>query len=397
MSDSDRIQLSYAKETTYGTPPTGAYQIMRATSESLHQETSTITSSELRADRQIPDVVRSNLSAAGDISTELSYSFEDFFEASLMSAAWSTGASLISSTSGDIDIDADGGTADGSARVSFANSPALAPITAGMWVKLKGFGTAANNGYFKVTAVDDGLDTIDITPNANFVDETDAPTAATVSYGSQIVNGTTSTSYTIEKKYADLSTNFAIYNGMMIDSMSLNVSTEAMVTGGFTFIGAKGESKTSTYGSSYTAATTKDVMNSVDDVTGVMESDTYVARNITSWSINVANNLRPRLQIGTLGAVSIGSGTCSVSGTLQGYYSDTTLLDKYMNFTDTALAVAFDDTDGNSYIVDCPKVIFTSAQRVAGGQNQDIIADISWEAVMDDTEGITVRLVKFDA
>lgn len=399
MSDSDRIKLAYAEEgtSTYGTAPTGAYQIMRATSESLHQETSTITSAELRADRQIPDVVRSNLSAAGDIGIELSYSFDDFFRSALMSAAWSAQSSFISGTLGHYDIDADGGTADGSARVTMLGTPALSSVSVGMWIRLKGFGSAGNNGYFKVTAVDDSGDTIDFAPNAGCVDEADAPAAATITVGGQIVNGTTQSSYSIEKVFTDNTTDVAKYNGMMVDSMSLSVTTESMVTGGFTFIGAKATSAGTSSGSSFTDATTKDVMNAIDDVTGVMESDTYVARNITAWSMSLSNNLRPRLQVGTLGAVSIGTGTCSVSGTLQGYYSDATLIDKYLNFTDTAVAIAFEDVDGNSYIVDCPKVIFTSAQRVAGGQNQDIIADLSWEAVMDDTEGITIRISQFDA
>jgi hypothetical protein len=215
--------------------------------------------------------------------------------------------------------------------------------------------------------------------------------------GGQITNGTTMTSYSIEKAFTDNSSDYALYTGCVVDSMALNVTTEAVVTGSFTFLGAKGESLSSAQAGSYTAATTKDVMNSIDDVTGVMEGDTYVNRNVTAWSMALANNLRPRLEVGSLGAVSIGTGTCNVTGTLQGYYADSTLLDKYLAFNDSALAIVFEDVDGNGYIVDCPKVIYTSAQRVAGGQNQDIIADLSWEAVMHDDELITIRLVKFSA
>jgi hypothetical protein len=353
MSDSDRIQLSYAKEETYGTPPATAYQIMRATSESLHQETSVITSAELRADRQIPDVVRSNLSAAGDISTELSYSFEDFFESGLMSAGWSTQIPFVSDTGTEISMDEDGGTAAGDARITFASTRDLSGVSVGMWLKTSGFAASANNGYFKITAVDDENDRIDIaTGGRTLVDSAAPETTVTLKAGAQIVNGTTQSSYTIEKKYTDLSTNFAHYYGMMVDSMSLNVSTESMVTGGFTFIGSKALSNTATHSTAdpaYTDATTKDVMNSIDDVTGVMESTAYTHSNITAFSLNIANNLRPRLQVGTLGAVSIGTGTCNVTGTLQAYYND--------------------------------KALF----------------DISWEAVMDDTEGITVRVIKFDA
>jgi len=402
MSDSDRIKLAYAEETTaYGTAPTGAYQVMRVTNESLHQETSTITSAEIRHDRQIPDVVRSNLSVAGDIGIELSYSFDDFFQAAAMSAGWSAGISLDSSAMGGVTMDTNGGTAAGSARIQSDHvSDPFDGISEGEWVKVAGWSDAGNNGYFKVTAAPGGATTawtLDIAPNADCVEVITAESTVTMVRGGQITNGTTMTSYSIEKAFTDNSSDYALYTGCVVDSMALNVTTEAVVTGSFTFLGAKGESLSSAQAGSYTAATTKDVMNSIDDVTGVMEGDTYVNRNVTAWSMALANNLRPRLEVGSLGAVSIGTGTCNVTGTLQGYYADSTLLDKYLAFNDSALAIVFEDVDGNGYIVDCPKVIYTSAQRVAGGQNQDIIADLSWEAVMHDDELITIRLVKFSA
>ena len=73
------------------------------------------------------------------------------------------------------------------------------------------------------------------------------------------------------------------------------------------------------------------------------------------------------------------------------------MMDKYLNFNDSSLGIIFNDTDGNAYLLDFPKIVYTSAQRVAGGQNQDIIADMSWEAIMDDTEEKTIRIVKWPA
>ena len=77
------------------------------------------------------------------------------------------------------------------------------------------------------------------------------------------------------------------------------------------------------------------------------------------------------------------------------------MIDKYLNFNDSALAIVFDDVDGNAYCFDFPKIVYTSAQRVAGGQNQDLIADMSWEAIRSDTqyggadEDCTIRITKW--
>ena len=44
---------------------------------------------------------------------------------------------------------------------------------------------------------------------------------------------------------------------------------------------------------------------------------------------------------------------------------------------------------------DMPKVKYSSGQRVAGGQNSDIIADMEFTAVRCPSENITLRIAKF--
>lgn len=54
MSDTNRIRLAYGAESTYGTAPSGnPAKELRLTSESLKQDTGTVTSGEIRNDRNI--------------------------------------------------------------------------------------------------------------------------------------------------------------------------------------------------------------------------------------------------------------------------------------------------------------------------------------------------------
>jgi hypothetical protein len=384
--------MGYKVESTYGTASTATYAPLRITGESLHQETSTITSAELRADRQIADVVRSNLSVAGDTSWELSYNNTDLLEAALMSDTTWAGADT-----------ATGAVVVNASAKTFTLTAAFSDFVAGQWVKCSGFAEAANNGYFKISVATDDAITVDT--SSTLVNETGS--GAVCKQGDQILNGTTGTeagggkSFTLVRHYEDIGTGNsgfeAIYTGCMVDTMSLAVTTEAVVTGGFGWLGAIGGSNTTSTPYSISDANLNDVMNSIDNVNSMMEGSDYTPTNITAFSFSLANNLRPRLQVGSLGAVSIGSGTVNVSGSFQRYYADSAILDKYLNFTDTNLAIAFEDVDGNSFVFEFPKVVFTSAQRVAGGQNQDIIADVSWEAMMDDEELKTIRITKWSA
>jgi len=393
MSDSNRVQLGYKKETGgYAISPTGEYAALRITGESLHQETSTITSAEIRSDRQISDVVRSNLNAAGDTNWELSYNFLDLLESALMSNSTWAGAEA----SGAINCTAD---SSGQTLTTTTGSDTFDDFEVGQWVKVTGFVTnEVNNGYFKVKTVASLVLTVE---GNSLISEVVSGTTVNINQGGQILNGVLQTHYTIQRKYQDHSGTgaVALYAGMMIDSMTLSATTEAVVTGSFSWLGKKELSASSITGT-FADPNTEDVMNSVEDVAGVQEgrlgtATAYDAQTITAFSFSLGNNLRPRLEIGTLGAISIGTGTCNVSGTFQRYYEDASMIDKYLDFEDSSLAIAFNDADGNAFVLDFPKIVYTSAQRVAGGQNQDIICDMAWEAIADDTEDITIRISKW--
>ena len=390
MSDTNRVKILYGIEgaSTYGTSPTGSgeYTTLRLTGESMHQETSTITSAEIRSDRQITDVVRSNLSVAGDTGFELSYSFAELLLAAVMSdqaaqdftsiVTFSPSAELIATESGSkFTEDGTGGNFD--------------EMTPGQWILTSGFSKDANNGYFKIKTITGSAEAMVMEVYGTLEDE-GASATPVMTQGGQVVNGAKQRSYTVQRVHEDITSGTsgrsAAYSGCMIDGMTLSATTEAVVTGSFSWIGAKGVSNDTELGTNPVDASTNDVMNSIEDVDGVMEGTDYASKNITAFTMALANNLRPRLEIGTLGAVAIGTGTCNVSGTFQRYYSDATMIDKYLNFNDSALAIVFDDVDGNAYCFDFPKIVYTSAQRVAGGQNQDLIADMSLEAIRSDIQ-----------
>jgi hypothetical protein len=91
MTDANRTGLAYVAETVWGTTPaTPTLKALRFTGESLAASTEFISSNEIRDDRQVSDVVRTNFGASGDINIELSYgAFDDLLEA-LLFGTWTT-------------------------------------------------------------------------------------------------------------------------------------------------------------------------------------------------------------------------------------------------------------------------------------------------------------------
>ncbi len=383
MSDSDRVNLAYSEEVAFGTVAAIALKTLRFTSESLKQETDTASSAEITDDRQVPDVIRTNVNAGGDINFELSYSaYDDFMEASLQSADFTSSASLTATT-----IQASAG--DNSFNDSASG---FGSYVANQWISVTGFATAANNGFFKITTQTSGKL---IVTGGTLVTEAAGPSVVIV-MGPQIVNGTEQRSFSIEKENKDLSNIFALYTGMTIGSFSMTIEIESFITGNFTFLGVKEESKSSTAGTGGpTAAPTFSVMNTIDNVDKTLEG--LASLSITGLAFTQSNNLRGRSVVGTLGADSIGAGVNDITGTLTTYFTDATLIDKYLNFTATSVAVVVQDVDDNAYVIEFPRIKYTDGARLTTGQNADVFAELPFTAYKHDTELITMRIARFTA
>jgi hypothetical protein len=358
---------------------------VRFVSETLKQETSVAESAEIRNDRQIADVKRTSVSASGDVGVEMSYAaYDELLEAALMSAAWSAEAEdsgiTFSMASGDNSInDSD-------------NNFVAAGFLANQWIEVRGFTTAANNGYFKIVSVAVGKMVL----TGGTVSTEAAGDSVTVTMGPQIVNGTTKRSFTFEKEYTDLTNVFAAFTGMMVDRLGMDISAESIITATFGLVGKDGASKTATLCTG-TAQTPDayDVMAAVDEVYAVLEN--FVSVDVVALTLELTNNLRAMMQVGDVGPVDEGAGKVNVSGTVQMYFQTATIMNKYLDQTASALAFILEDGDGNAYVIDMPQVRYTSGERTAGGENTDIIANMGFSAYRDETEGVTIRIAKFDA
>lgn len=383
-ADTNRIRLSYVEEVVFGTTPNSTLKDMRVTSDTLKQVTGTQKSAEIQSTRQITDVVRLTANAAGDTAFEFTAeSFDDMIVAALGSSGWSNGGAAVTVTATTISAAA----ADNSFNDSGAG---FGSMVAGQWVRVSGFATSANNGYFKIVSKTSSKIVVS---GGTLVNEAATP-SVTVTLGSMVTNGTTLVSFSLERKYTDLTNTFARFVGMMIAGLSTSIKADGIITGSINWLGKQELSATATAGSGYTSANTNNVMTGVDSALGVIENGAALADvNAVDFSIN--NNLRQRLVIGTLGPKSLGAGDFEVTGKVQAYFESSSLIDKYLAFTSTSLAIPVEDEDGNGYVFEWPEIKFTDGQRVAGGKDQDVMADLTFMSKKDPSEGVTMRVTRF--
>ena len=385
----NRMGIAFVKETVFGTTPSGPPTLtdVRFTSESLKQDTSTTTSTEIRSDRQIPSVPRTTVGASGDIAWEMyaGGSLETLTAATMQAAE----AAVAETAQASLTVTV---TAASKLFTVTAGTWSASDATAGDWVKTEGFAAAGNNGYFRVTASNAGGFTVD---NADGLVDVTADTGVTVTTGAYYANGTSQRSYTVEKSYADESI-FEVTTGATFEGMSLSVPTDGIITGSFSTIGKQAVSGAATVGDgSNGTAGTAAAMSGVDHVSAVFIGGETITT--TGLDFSLVNNLRNRQEIGSAFTTSVGAGSLGITGSVQAYFGagdPVTVMDLYTAGTDTDIAVLFDDGT-NQVLIDFPRVRLTSGQRVAGGQNQDVVMEIGFEAFKHASTDTTMRYVKW--
>jgi len=381
MANSNSVALRLAVESTYGTSPGGTFEEVRFTSESLAKTTGTTTSAEIRSDRQITDVVRVSDGVDGAIEGELSYSGagtlssaqDELMEAALMSASFSAVQ-----------------TNTGSWTISGANINGTGvgtSLVAGDWVRVKNGATLI--GYFFVTVASANSITVTPTPSG--------AAATEVERGAAIKNGTTERSFTIERQHTDVASTFELYTGVKVNSMTVNVAAGSISRYTFALLGQDEVSAAASAASSTTDHATNPIMNGVDNVYAVRENHASLGTIVRSFSLTVANNHFARQAVGSLGPVSMGSGSCVVTGTLSVYFENNTLLDKFRNWTTTNLSFILQDSAGNAYCFHIPECKLTLGRAATPGLNQDITAELSFQGYRDTTYGHTLRITRWDA
>ena len=386
-ADSNRTGLAYVKEASWGATPASPLVDLRWTGESFSYNLTKTKSTEIRDDRQNTDLILTGADCSGGFNFELSYSdFDEMMEGSLWSAGWST-ASTISDSS--IGFDSGG-------RI-YREVGTFSSLTTGQWVNISGATAATNNGYFRITST--ASTGIAVLPTIS--------TAATgdtiVINGSYIRNGTTESSYTFERSHGDVTQYFDFF-GMVINTLNLSISADSIVTGSFEFIGKDSSLVQSSVGTGdNTAAGNYDVISASSNVGDIFEGAFASLATIDDGlyvqeiSFSVTNNVRGLRAIANIANVDIGVGACDVSGTMNVYFIDNLMYDKFIASTGSGLSFAVEDASGNAYIFTFPNVEFSTDAINTSGQNQDVMENIGWEAIRDVNTDCTVQIDKFAA
>lgn len=186
-----------------------------------------------------------------------------------------------------------------------------------------------------------------------------------------LVNGVVRRSFSLFRNFKDVDSSklpYFTYVGCEYNTMTLSISTEAIVTVNFGIVGANQLEPSSTVptGATFGEPSTTEPM---DSFSGSIKEGGVESAVVTEIELSVENGIAPRYVVGSKKSIKQSIGKFKVSGTLTAYFEDATLIGKYLREEASSLEITV--TDGmpdNQYTFLLPKIKFTGGQPDVGGE-----------------------------
>jgi hypothetical protein len=398
LSASNRTQVAYKLEgasypASWGVfPVAGNGNLVRITGETLDYTQGTEQSKELRSDRQVTDTITVSASSQGGFNFEMSYrEFDWILEGIAQSTYTEYGTSGVSAAIATLTL-ASGTITAGAAPTG---NDAFTTLQKGQWISVIPAAGASQTvkDYFYgrafrvdgTTAPTSTVITLDAATPINTSIAGVSLSGASIS-SSRLVNGNTMKSYSIEAGHLDVG-QYRQYTGMIASKLDLKIGVGSIITGTVDFMGKGMTLAQATGMGTVVASKGYSPANAVRGVFDIIEGGSSITATtyIKSADITIDNSLRGQDAVGVLGNAGVAAGTIKASGKLEVYFADQTMYNKFLNNTETSLAIPVQDNAGNGYVFAFPRMKYTAAKVNAGGLDQDNMLSLDFDALMDNT------------
>ena len=213
------------------------------------------------------------------------------------------------------------------------------------------------------------------------------------SYATNVLKvGTTPKFFTIEDAANDIN-QFRLFTGLAVSTASFSIAPNQMVTATFDMVG-KGMTQAGTTGSTGGTPTPSTTNSPFDSYSGTITDGGSGISIVTSIDFSLTNSLAPTFVVGADNAQSLEFGSAVVEGTMTVYYEDETLINKFLNETESSISVSVDDPTGaNTYTFEFPRVKYNGAS-VPLQNPQSRLITLPFVALYDSVEGTNLKMTR---
>lgn len=205
----------------------------------------------------------------------------------------------------------------------------------------------------------------------------------------QIKAGTTRKSFSFVRHFADFTAvnkPYYVYRGCEVNTVQLSIAANAMITGTFSVFGASQEllGDLSSMGTpTFPAGSTT---SPLDSFTGSLKEGGVTIAVITEISLTLANGIEPRFVVGSKNSILPSLSRSNLTGSITAYFEDSSLVQKFIDETESSIEFELPDTAGNKQVHLIPRIKYTGGQPDVTGEGP-ITLSMPFQALLDPTEG----------
>lgn len=210
----------------------------------------------------------------------------------------------------------------------------------------------------------------------------------------EIVIGTEMKSFTLQRGFTDIG-QYHWFPGCVVNSWSLNIEPNAIVTSTFNVIGETMETGET---AELTGASDKATNAPFDSFSGfIREGGTGTGDEIavvTGLDLSVENNIEALQVVGMNKSAGLADGRANITGTLNAYFVDSVMLNKFLNETESSLSFQLEDDAGNSLEFYLPRIKY-SGSDLSVDSEAPVTLSMPFTALVDtDGIGTTMKITR---
>jgi len=204
--------------------------------------------------------------------------------------------------------------------------------------------------------------------------------------------GTTPKFLTLEDYAADID-QARLFTGCAVSTMGVSMAPNQMVTATFGMVG-----KDMTISATEKTVSAAGVGEPFDAYSGdlkVADVDGTGAASalsiVTSVDFTVTNSFAPTFVVGDDSAPALEFGRAEIEGTITAYFEDLSLVNRFLNETESAIEVSVADPSANTMTFLFPRVKFNAADIPVDGPTSRVVT-LPFVALYDDTELTNLKI-----
>ena len=205
--------------------------------------------------------------------------------------------------------------------------------------------------------------------------------------------GTTLKAFTLEDGFSDV-TQYRIFTGCVVNSLSLEIKPNAMVTGTLSFVGNSGSISGTPLDASLTASSTHAPF---DGFSGSISEGGSEVATISALELKLENGVTPAFVVGSDTAPQVVAGQSNLTGTVTAYFTNATLLNKFLNETESSISLTLDGASGGDLTILIPRIKYTGGELNIGNANDPVLLTLPFQALRDSTEGTNLKITRTPA